>query len=278
MNSKSLTRGEVMEQKEVAPSHFEMRLRLPLSFTDPLPGQFVMIQSAGHKEPLLARPLSVYGFSRLAEHSVLELLYRIAGEGTALLSRLRPGDPLTVLGPLGTGFSPPRGMKRALFIAGGVGVAPLTYLLSRVIAGVDPWQGLSNVFYLGAKTADLLPGLDRLAQGCDLRICTDDGSRGTRGLVTDLLAEEIAGYAPRETTVFACGPGPMIRSLGGLLADRSFVCQVSLEERMACGLGACLGCAIAIRNGQGAPTYQRVCKDGPVFQLQLIVDARPAGA
>jgi dihydroorotate dehydrogenase electron transfer subunit len=113
---------------------------------------------------------------------------------------------------------------------------------------------------------------------CDLRICTDDGSRGYRGPVTDLLKRNLDDYDPKETVVFACGPTPMIRALGRLLENNPIPCQVSLEERMACGIGACLGCAIAI-GGPGRKTeYRKVCKDGPVFDLREIALTSPVDA
>jgi dihydroorotate dehydrogenase electron transfer subunit len=273
-----LTLAETVENKKVAPGHFQMTVRLPLSFTDPQPGQFIMVRSAGHKEPLLARPLSVFGFQRRKEDTLLDLLYLVAGEGTALLSRMKPGDPLSVLGPLGAGFTLPEGMKRAVLIAGGVGVAPLTYLLKKLCLKTAGHHGIDAVFYLGARTDELLAGLDRLEGACNLKICTDDGSRGTHGLVTEVLKSEINAYDPADTVLFACGPGPMVRALSGLLKNETFSCQVSLEERMACGLGACLGCAVAVRNADGTMGYQRVCKDGPVFDLRRIVPGSYAGA
>ncbi|MDA8126426.1 MAG: dihydroorotate dehydrogenase electron transfer subunit [Deltaproteobacteria bacterium] len=267
----TMTLGKIVENNNVAPGHFLMSVRLPLDFPDPRPGQFVMIRSAGHREPLLGRPLSVYGFRRREDHSILDLLYRIAGGGTELLARLRAEDPLSVLGPLGTGFSAPAGMKRALFIAGGVGVAPLTYLLERGIGTDSLWTGGNCTFYIGAKSDRLLLGLDRLKAGGKLRICTDDGSLGAGCTVTALLEEDLDGYDPADTALFACGPGAMIRSLVSLLEKSAFTCQVSLEERMACGLGACLGCAVAVRGDEGTIGYQRVCKEGPVFDLRRIV-------
>jgi dihydroorotate dehydrogenase electron transfer subunit len=158
-----------------------------------------------------------------------------------------------------------------VLVAGGVGVAPLHFLIRSgfLTAGVEnPGEA---IFYLGTRTGELLTGFERLSDLCDLRICTDDGSRGHHGPVTDLLMCNIDDYDPKETVVFACGPTPMIRTLGRLLRDSLIPCQVSLEERMACGIGACLGCAIAI-GGPGRKTeYRRVCEDGPVFDLREIL-------
>lgn len=275
MGETQAVRGYLLENRTVAPGHFQMTIRLPGSFPVPLPGQFVMIKSADHEEPLLARPLSVYGFRQQERDAALELLYRVAGRGTALLSRMEPGAKLAVLGPLGNGFSPPEGTKKMILVGGGVGVAPLAYLLRSGWPGRAQAVPDDRVFYLGARTADQLTGLDGL-KGIAVNICTDDGSRDFCGPVTDLLRRDIARYDPAATMIYACGPAAMIRALGHLLRHSAIPCQVSLEERMACGLGACLGCAVAVRGESGRREYRRVCKDGPVFALREILAASPA--
>jgi dihydroorotate dehydrogenase electron transfer subunit len=269
--------GVILGNDSVAPDHFLLSVRLPLAFATPLPGQFVMIRESGKREPLLARPLSVFGFHQCEDHTVLELLCRVAGKGTTLLSRLRPGEELAVLGPLGRGFTRPSGIRQALFVAGGVGVAPLVYLLHSRLLESDTGRGIRKNFYLGARSAELLTGLDRLKDFCELEICTDDGSRGYHGNVTAMLKCDIDHYNPAETIIYACGPKPMIRALGSLLKEHLISCQVSLEERMACGLGACLGCAVTICGPEGKREYRRVCQDGPVFDLREVLLATPHG-
>lgn len=273
----SLTTGEILVNRMVARDHFLMRVRLPLSFARPLPGQFVMIRDGGINGPLLARPLSVFGFEQRPDHSVMELLYRIAGRGTALFSRMKPGEGLCVLGPLGRGFSIHADVKRIVVVAGGVGVAPLSFLIEEGYGQSSSLEKKELRVYLGAGTEELLTGRDRLSGACDLRICTDDGSLGYRGPVTGLLGEELCGFAAEDTVIYACGPTAMIRELGRLLRNSPFRCEVSLEERMACGIGACLGCAVAVRNAAGRREYRRVCHDGPVFDLKEIVFAGVAG-
>lgn len=267
--------GVIDGNRPAVPEHFLLRVQLPLAFSTPMPGQFVMVRRAGGTEPLLARPLSVFGFQRQKNNTVLELLYRVAGRGTSLLSHMKPGEPLAILGPLGKGFTLPDGINRVLFVAGGVGVAPLVYLLHSGLFTTESGRSIQKSFYIGARSSELLAGLDRLDGFCKLGICTDDGSLGHHGLVTALLERKITGgiigYDPKDTLIYACGPTPMIRSLGTLLKAHPIPCQVSLEERMACGLGACLGCAVAIRGVDGKREYQRVCKDGPVFDLQKVL-------
>lgn len=279
IENRSLVTGTVTENHPAAPDHFLLTVRLPLTFASPAPGQFVMVREASRREPLLARPLSVMGFTRRNDHAVLELLYHVAGRGTALLSRIGPGGEIAVLGPLGRGFTRPDRIRRALFVAGGVGVAPLLYLLhSPMFASQESeagGTGPEKVFYLGARTEKLLAGLDRLKGRCTLGICTDDGSLGHHGPVTDLLKRDMGGYDPEDTVIYACGPTPMVRALGRVLGEHPVPCQVSLEERMACGLGACLGCAVAVRNPEGKREYRRVCHDGPVFDLKEILPEFP---
>jgi dihydroorotate dehydrogenase electron transfer subunit len=276
--------GEIIENRRVAPGHFQMTIRLPISFPTPSPGQFVMVRKAEQDEPMLARPISVFSFQRRNDHTNLQLLYRVVGRGTKLLSGSRNGDELSVLGPLGRGFTLPNGIRRVIFIAGGVGVAPLTFLLHSGLLSSRAEQEIQKDFYLGAGSAELLTGLDRLEGFCELGICTDDGSRGYHGPVTalfessfEMLKHDMGGYDPEETMIYACGPAAMIRVMGHLLNESQIRCQVSLEERMACGIGACLGCAVAVRNEAGKRDYRRVCRDGPVFDLREIIVGSSAG-
>ena len=274
--SGSATTGEILANRMVARDHFLMRVRLPLSFAGPLPGQFVMIRNGGPNGPLLARPLSVFGFERRPDHCAMELLYRVVGRGTGLFSRMKPGEALCVLGPLGRGFSIYADVKRIVVVAGGVGIAPLSFLIDEGYGQSLSVEKKELRAYLGAGTEDLLTGRDRLGGACDLRICTDDGSLGYRGPVTGLFGEEFREFAAEDTAIYACGPAAMIRELGRLLVNSPLRCEVSIEERMACGVGACLGCAVAVRNAAGGREYRRVCHDGPVFDLKKIIFAGAA--
>jgi dihydroorotate dehydrogenase electron transfer subunit len=267
----SVATGEVIENLVVAPGHFRLTLRLSPSFAKPQPGQFVMIRDPERGEPLLPRPLSVYGFHREGDHAILDLLCRIAGRGTSLFSRMKPGASLTVLGPLGKGFTIHRDVRKVILLAGGVGVAPLIFMLHENYPKEPPPIRPEITAYVGARKAELLTGLDRLDGFCDLRVATDDGSAGYHGLVTDLLRRDLGGYKPGETMIYACGPAAMIRSLGLIMEQSPIRCEVSLEERMACGIGACLGCAVAVTDGNGRSAYRRVCHDGPVFDIREIL-------
>jgi dihydroorotate dehydrogenase electron transfer subunit len=267
----SVVTGEVIENLGIAPDHFLLTLRLPSSFATPQPGQFVMIRDPKRGEPLLPRPLSVYGFNKEGGYAILDLLCRVAGRGTSLFSRMKPGASLTVLGPLGRGFTVHRDIRKVILLAGGVGVAPLTFLLHEGYPKDLSQQKAEITAYVGARTAELLTGLDRLQDFCDLRTATDDGSAGHHGFVTDLLCCDLGGYEPEETMIYACGPAAMIRSLWFIVSKSAIRCEVSLEERMACGIGACLGCVVALTDSNGKSAYRRVCHDGPIFDIREIV-------
>jgi len=267
----SIAIGQVMENRSVAPGHFLLTIRLPLSFATPIPGQFVMIRDPDRDEPLLPRPISVYGFQREEGHAILNLLCRVAGRGTSLFSRLNSGSTLTVLGPLGRGFTIDPDVRQILLVAGGVGAAPLAFLLQECVFSKPHSAKRQVTAYLGAGTAELLTGLNRFEGFCNLRTATDDGSCGYHGNVTEMLALDLGEYDAKSTLILACGPMAMIRSLDLLLRNTRIRCQVSLEERMACGVGACLGCVVAIQEGEGRTGYRRVCKDGPVFDIGEIL-------
>ncbi|SEM35180.1 dihydroorotate oxidase B, electron transfer subunit [Syntrophus gentianae] len=262
--------GKILINREVIQGHFLLRVKLAPAFPHPLPGQFVMIRVTQLQTPLLARPMSIYAFEQSGEHAFLEIFYRVAGEGTKLLSCLKAGQEITLLGPLGKGFSQNTGARRVILIAGGIGISPLTFLASSLIEIREP-HSLEMTVYLGAQHQGVLAGLDRLSAFCsDIRICTDDGSAGYPGRVTDLFERELADYSPEDAFVYACGPHAMMRRLAELLEENPLPCQVSVEERMACGLGACLGCAVPIKTSDGISTFRRVCKDGPVFDIRQI--------
>lgn len=224
----------------------------------PQPGQFYMLAAAerwgaGEDErPWLPRAFSFLRARRRAE-MVLEFLLEAVGPGTARLAELGPGDCIHVLGPLGVGFSPPDRGRRAVLCGGGIGVVPL--------AG---WEGELEhpTTLLGFRDAEHAPAATLFA---DPRVATDDGSVGHHGLVTDLLTREI----DQRTVVYACGPPPMLEAVRALCGEREVPAQLALETGMACGYGACFGCAVATREG-----YVRLCLEGPVMDARTLEAVR----
>lgn len=260
--------GKISFQSEVAPGHFLLSVDVAGEIDPPLPGQFAMLRPFPTLDPLLARPLSIYGYRRSEGAVRLEFLYRVVGKGTRLLSALIPGDKVGVMGPLGKGFRVPEKVERIVIIAGGMGVAPLTYL-AEYCRTRD--ERIPLMVYLGARTSGLIVGEDRLRNLVGYcRIMTEDGSCGDGGLVTDGVKCDLSVIDGPDTYYFACGPAPMLKELSVLLGAVGSRCQVSLEERMACGVGACLGCAVLIRR-YGKECYTSVCKEGPVFALREVV-------
>ena len=269
--AKNIYIGEILRNEKIRPNYFLMKITLPDSFNEPKPGQFVMIRIAGLSEPFLGRPFSIYSYSLRKSSAEIELLYYVVGKGTQILAGLIQGSQMEVHGPLGGSYTVFPEKENIVFIAGGIGVAPLSLLAQYLCKNVCiPPSRMS--FYLGAQTAKAIVGLDKLSRLCyNMQICTDDGTLGRKSLVTQAFQKDIKKYDPAGTSVYACGPRGMLKSLAGILGKTKFNCQVSLEERMACGTGACMGCAVAIKDKQGDVAYRRVCSDGPVFNLEDVI-------
>jgi dihydroorotate dehydrogenase electron transfer subunit len=217
----------------------------------PQAGQFYMLAAAARwgggagERPFLPRAFSVL---RAPAHSdELHFLIEDVGPGTSRLCELEPGDQLLLTGPLGAGFSPPRERKRPLLVGGGVGIAPLAIWQDEL---AEPATAL-----LGFRGATHAPGASLLRAS---RVATEDGSIGHRGLVTELLTDELDVAADVE--VYACGPPGMLEAVRALCSQRAVPAQLALESGMACGFGACFGCAVPTRGG-----YLRLCVDGPVL-------------
>lgn len=262
--------GEVFRNDEIRRDFFLMKIRLPVQFDRPRPGQFVMARIAGLQDPFLSRPFSIYAYGRGRGGCAIELLYRVAGKGTRILAGLIRGSQVEISGPLGTGYTVDPTKKNIVLIAGGIGIAPLS-LLARELRRTNSRAADAVTVYLGARTGEAMVGLEELKASCgNVIFCTDDGTLGEKTLVTKAFRRDLKKYDPADTALYACGPKPMIRSLAGLLKDE-YVCQVSLEERMACGVGACAGCVVAVKDAAGNKAYRRVCADGPVFNLKDIL-------
>jgi dihydroorotate dehydrogenase electron transfer subunit len=189
------------------------------------------------------------------------LLYRIMGRGTGLLSQQKPGATLNVIGPLGRGFTLPQRDNGISVVAGGIGIAPLYFLLQELSL-----NGIKATVFQGAATANMLLITREIsALGHELFVATDDGSAGFHGTVIDLLASVSMQQDIPISFIYTCGPRAMMQKVSEFAAQQGAACEVSLEERMGCGVGACLSCACKIK-GQGTGfSYQRVCVEGPVF-------------
>lgn len=243
--------AEVTRNEPVSKGHFLMGFKPSGDPPEPRPGQFYMVGAGESSDPLLKRPFCFFGKYRKA----LQILYRVRGKGTALLSRMKPGATLKVVGPLGNSWPEPGKGRRPLIVAGGIGIAsvfPFAASLSK-----------KPVVVFGGKNRDELVMLDEIKLAyAGLHPATEDGSYGTKGTVMDVLGSLDLGGRP---LIYACGPRGMLRAVAAFAAERGLEGYASLEERMACGMGACLGCAVKTTGG-----IKEVCVDGPVFRLSEV--------
>jgi dihydroorotate dehydrogenase electron transfer subunit len=259
--------AKVISQEELKKGCFRVKLRAPYVAKKAGPGQFLHVRCGDSTDPLLRRPISIHRIGK----SDVELLYNIVGKGTEILSRKKTGDELDIIGPLGNGFKIYKNNKSVkMIVAGGMGVAPLLGLaeeLSRTIKGIKGHKKF--IVILGAKTQDHILCEEEFKKlGGDVYIATEDGSKGKRALATEFAGETVKSknYRWEDICIYAAGPMAMIKALCALTEGGSLESQASLEERMACGLGACLGCVIDTQSG-----YRRICKDGPVFALSALL-------
>lgn len=223
------------------------------------PGQFLNVRISDGLKPFLRRPFSIHNVCG----GRVEILYDVVGEGTRAFAGRKSGDYLDLIGPLGKGFDYRCAQnKRVILIGGGIGVAPLLFL-SREIKSKD------KLILIGARTKDqVLCEKEFKNFISDVKISTDDGSRGFSGRVTDLLKNVMSTepVGKREIQLYACGPKPMLKEVCRIAKAHNLQAQVSLEEHMGCGIGACLGCVVKTKNG-----LKRVCKEGPVFDAKELI-------
>lgn len=231
------------------------------------PGQFVMVRCADEQslDPLLLRPLNIFRYHPAAGR--IEIIFRVVGRGTDWLARRRPGDSLSLLGPLGRGFSSLEKYHRILLFAGGTGMPALFGLVEQEgKVGSSTEHNQEFVLLYGARTKEELVFLDLWqAAGVKVLTATDDGSAGFHGTVTG--AAEAMRISPGEFDFYcACGPRPMLQAVQELMAKYGIPGELCLEEAMACGIGACMGCVCETVHG-----YRRVCTDGPVFPAGEVI-------
>jgi len=250
---------QIIFNKKVASGTFLMGLKSSEIVAQARPGQFVMIRVRPGTDPLLRRPFSI---CTTRGEDLFLILYKVVGKGTAIMSNAGKGERLSVLGPLGRGFELPEPGRKSLLVAGGIGVAPLVFLAQAVKADVT--------FMAGCRSINEMIPMDHVGLGrTDISIATDDGTAGHPGFVTELLVSYLAGYSEDHSKIFACGPLPMLKRVAALAIEQDIPCQVSLEANMACGLGACQGCAVRASKNRDR-TYYHVCQDGPVFDVHTL--------
>jgi len=238
--------------------YFRLVVRAPQIAPRVQPGQFAHIRVLPMKDALLLRPFSIYQVAG----ETFSILYKVVGKGTEVLSRMRAGEELSAIGPLGHGFTVPQpGGETPLLVAGGYGMAAMYLLAQR-----SPQKGI--VFVGGRRRVDILCEDEFRALGWTVRVTTEDGSHGEKGLVTQPLLLELRREVPHRK-VFACGPTPMLKAVGQIAEEFDVPAELSMDEHMCCGVGVCLTCVLPIKAGDGWE-YQRTCTEGPVFEARQI--------
>jgi dihydroorotate dehydrogenase electron transfer subunit len=298
-------KANVFLHRRIGPDYFRLQLVCPEIARLARPGQFLMVRVNELQDPFLRRPFSLSRIfpprekkRRPMDEGGVEISYQIRGRGTQLMTRLQEGQRLDLLGPLGNGFWPEEGCRRVILVGGGIGVPPLL-AWAQELKKEGPGRKKSPkapemTFLIGGKNKEKILGAGECRRwGIEAQVATEDGSLGAKGLVTDLLEKELVTGRVEDTAIYACGPNPMLARVAQVADQFDLPCQVSLESRMACGVGACLGCTVRFREGlpteesqeqQPSPSprdcfpaaesppfrYARVCKEGPVFDARKI--------
>lgn len=250
----------VVSQKQIGTGIYDLTIQTKEIAAAAKAGQFVSVYS-NDASKLLPRPISLCGIDRKA--GTLRLVYRVTGEhtGTEEFSRLHAGDTMKIMGPLGNGFTVEKG-KKAFLIGGGIGVPPMLQLAKEMKDAGENFQ-----IVMGYRDAGTFL-LDEFKEQGESFVATEDGSVGTRGNVLDAIRENHLDA----DVIYACGPTPMLRALKAYAEEQNMTCYVSMEERMACGIGACLACVCnsTDKDAHSNVKNKRICKEGPVFNAKEV--------
>ncbi len=261
---------------------YRLRVRSPAIAERIVPGQFAMLRLPGGDDPLLGRPLALWDVAPDAAGRAVgvDIVYLAVGKMTRRLAAVRPGDVLSMWGPLGNGF-PADPAEHLVMVAGGIGQTPFLALAQEYLGlrayGQPPRRvprAARVTLCYGTRSDDLLAGVEEFRRlGVEVRVSTEDGSAGHHGRVTDLLAAALyeARAAGEACHVVCCGPEPMMEAAARIAREFAVPCRVSLESPMACGIGVCFSCVAKVLDGQGGWDYRRTCVEGPVFNAEQIV-------
>ncbi|ARU62341.1 hypothetical protein CBW65_16265 [Tumebacillus avium] len=254
-----MARLTILEHKEIARNMMWMVFEAPENL-DFSPGQFLHIRVTDGVDHLLRRPISLCKV--LGDKAGIGIAYRVGGKGTKLLQAKKPGDTLDVLGPLGKGFKLHAGDQHALLVGGGIGVPPMLELAEQLTG-----QGVRVTTIVGFQSENVAILIEELNVFGEVLVATNDGTLGKQGFVTDYMTDELLASADR---FYACGPTPMLRAVQEKMKGK-VEGYLSLEERMGCGIGACMACVTSCVMEDGSVGFKKVCKDGPVFPAPEVV-------
>jgi dihydroorotate dehydrogenase electron transfer subunit len=254
----------ILHNQEISPGVFHAILESPFISREARPGQFIMLRVGNGTDPLLRRPFSISG----TDTGTFEILYQVRGKATNVMTTLKSGEAVSVIGPLGNGFKKPGSVSTLFLVAGGIGIAPLLFW-GRFLQ--QRFENITIKLFMGGKSAADIALLEYFVlREWDIFRATEDGTKGFHGLVTDLVVATIGRDLSEYTNdrhFYGCGPNAMLKTLGDIACTHAVPCQVSLEAMMACGVGACLGCVVDTKD-RG---YKRVCAEGPVFDSSELV-------
>ena len=255
--------AELVKKEQLKEDIFKFSIKAKEITDEAKPGNFIEIRVSDSTEPFLRRPISIYNMDK--EKGILEFIFQVKGKGTNILSKKEVGEKIDLMGPLGFGTFKYEGYQNIAVIGGGIGVFPL-YELSK-----NAKKDNKNVnIYLGFRNENYVVLENEFKEVSDkLVITTDDGSYAEKGFAINFLKQDIENN--KIDCIYACGPLPMLKAIRNLAIEKNIPCQISLEEKMGCGIGACLGCAIRTSDSTiENPKYLHVCKAGPVFEAKTI--------
>ena len=250
--------AELVDKQQLKSDIFKFSVKAPNIVKNSKPGNFIEIRVSDQVEPFLRRPISIYNLDR--ENGILEFIFQVKGKGTEILSKVEVGSQIDIVGPLGYGTFQYGDYQNIAIIGGGIGIFPL-YELAKSAQSDN-----KNVnTYIGFRNKDLVKLEDEFNKVSNkLILTTDDGSYSQKGFAINYLEADID--EGKVDSIYACGPLPMLKAVQKLAIEKNIPCQISLEEKMACGLGVCLGCAVkTAKSTSENPEYWHVCKAGPVF-------------
>jgi dihydroorotate dehydrogenase electron transfer subunit len=251
--------AEILSNDVIAIHCHRLSFSWPKGLPAPLPGQFVNIRIQESTVPLLRRPFALSGHDPGA--STGSVIFQKRGMGTEILSGKKPGEALDMIGPLGNSFMPFASRHSNILVAGGTGLGPVFFFAHELERKKLPY-----VFVFGTRSRESIPRF--LAEsGLKLELCTEDGSEGFKGMVTDFLKTRETGLSGN-AALFSCGPHPMLKACAEFAAGKRIPCYVSMEQVMACGIGACMGCVVKTSHSESR--FMRVCVDGPIFESGCI--------
>ena len=256
-----LVLAELVKKEQLKDDVFHFSVKAPSIVKNSKPGHFIEIKVSDGTEPFLRRPISIHNLNR--EDGILEFIFQVKGKGTTILSKKEVGDKIDIVGPLGYGTFQYQDYQKLGIIDGGIGIFPLYELAKCAKKDVKEVNT-----YLGFRSKEFVLLENKFKDISDnLTLTTDDGSYSEKGFAIDYLKKDIKDG--KIDSIYACGPLPMLRAVKKLAEEKDIPCQISLEEKMACGLGVCLGCAVKTSSSTNdAPQYMHVCKAGPVFNCK----------